>query len=158
MKVQQDLQVGGGAVGEMNKAHRKIRALEEHRGIDVLQGAVIDVCKREQRDGEWDLDAIIYSPPDLRPDVFEEAAKKACIDMFGHKPPIGMSLFFHDGRQRLSSKGEKLIVEVQGTPTECVSFGFKIEWPHSRFVSMEKIKDELTVRMNKHLIDARMKK
>lgn len=146
------------SVGEMNKSHRSIRKLEEHRGIDVLHGVVVDVCKREQAEGEWDLDAIVYCPPDMRSDVFEMAGKKSCIDMFGHSPPPGMSLFFHDGRIPLSSKGEKMIVEVQGTATECVSFGFKISWPHSRFVSMDKIKDEFTARINKHIMDARMKR
>jgi hypothetical protein len=150
--------VGATEVGEMNKSHRKIRKLEEERGIDVVHGVVVDICKREQAEGEWDLDAIVYCPPDMRSGVFEMAGQKACIDMFGHTPPVGMSLFFHDSRMPLSSKGDKLIVEVQGTPTECVSFGFKIAWPHSRFVSMDKIKDELTGRINKHIMDARMKK
>lgn len=144
------------SLSEANRNHRKIRKLEEERGIDVINGAVVDVCKREQQEGQWSLEAIIYCPPDTRSEIFETAAKMACIDLFGHKPIDGMSLFFHDGR--VGRKQERFVMEVQGAPQECVSFGFSIGWPNSKLYNMTTIKDNLTARLNMHLMELRMNK
>lgn len=145
-----------GSMDEVNRNHRKIRKLEEERGIDVVSGAVVDICKREQQEGEWSLELIVYCPPDMRSDIFEAAGKMACIDIFGHKPIEGMSLFFHDGRS--GRKQERFVMEVQGTPQECVSFGFSIAWPYSKFYNMKSIKDNMTSRINMHLMDLRSPK
>lgn len=140
---------------EINKTKNieKPSTLEGFRGGILINNVLADVMKRDSGNGEYEIDIIFYCEPNTDVRKAFNTCQKACIDIFGHVPPEGISLFFHDGR--VPVVGNKRIaydVEVNGRREKlvCVSFGVKIHYPSSVFYNMNTLKNQFAERITAH--------
>lgn len=129
--------------------------LEGFRGGLLVSNVLADVMKRDVGNDQFEIDVIFYCEPNTDIKKAFSVCQMACIDIFGHKPPEGVSLFFHDGR--IPVVGNKRIaydVEVNGRREQlvCVSFGVKIHHPISVFYNMESLKVQFAERITAHMM------
>lgn len=126
-----------------------VNRLESSRN-NFLKSVVIDVCKRDREEGTFNIDCIFYVMQGVRPESVEGAIKKACIDVFGHKPdPNEFELAFINP---YLDNGKKISFEVMGNP-DSVTFSFvaTVKHPRSLYYTIEGLTETLTNRLNFHL-------
>lgn len=140
------------------KSMKAPSVLDGFRGGLLVSNVLADVMKRDIGNEQYDIDVIFYCEPNTDIRKAFEVCQKSCIDIFGHKPPEGISLFFHDGRiPVVDNKRIAYDVEVNGFRQKlvCVSFGVKIHYPNSVFYKMETLKNQFAERITYHMMETK---
>ena len=101
--------------------------LEQFRNEDIGQ-ALVDVVKRDQENGTFNINIIVYHRPDLRKNQVEPAIKVACIHLFGGDKS-DIDLFYRDEFAIARDIGSN--VPFQNTNSWCI----EILWPRSIYYS-----------------------
>jgi hypothetical protein len=140
------------------KSLKAPNVLEGYRGGLLVSNVLADVMKRDSGNDQYEIDVIFYCEPNTDVRKAFEVCQKSCIDVFGHNPPDGVSLFFHDGR--IPVMGNQRIaydLEVNGRREKlvCVSFGVKIHYPHSVFYNMATLKNQFAERITYHMMETK---
>lgn len=99
----------------------KTGELEQFRNEDIGQ-VMVDVVKRDQEEGKYNINIIIYQRPDLPRHKVEPAIKVACIHLFNNDKTL-VDTFYRD--EALISKD--IGASLQMTNSWCV----EIMWPRS---------------------------
>lgn len=119
--------------------------LPEAQRDDFLKKATIDVVKRQEGNGQYSIDLIVYVAPGYNPNHVEQAFRMACIDIYGHRPPDWIELGYlspHDG-WGLEAGGSRDVVSH--------SFNIKIKWPRSSMTNMFALKEQFMERIYNHM-------
>lgn len=116
--------------------------LDQSRGHD-LNRAMVDVVKRENEEGKFNLNILVYVRPDLRPEPVKAALKKTCQNLFGKsRGKDEFETFFRTANSVELATGEKGVFDC---------FDITIKYPTSMNYSVEGLKGVFNVEFNRNL-------